>query len=78
MPSLRIVTVSPPPLNPAAAAVFYEKILLGALEGGEGLSPWLHGFVVFFGFAIWLGVTVGVLLVMESLSATLHALRLTW
>jgi|EP01049_Picozoa_sp_SAG25_P008352 vacuolar-type H+-ATPase subunit I/STV1 len=30
------------------------------------------------GFAIWISVTFGVLMVMESLSAVLHALRLHW
>jgi V-type H+-transporting ATPase subunit a len=36
------------------------------------------GLVMFFGFAVWLAATFGVLMVMESLSAVLHALRLHW
>ena len=33
---------------------------------------------MFGGFAVWLAATLGVLMVMESLSAVLHALRLHW
>ena len=33
---------------------------------------------MFGGFAVWLAATFGVLMVMESLSAVLHALRLHW
>ena len=38
----------------------------------------VQGLVMFGGFAVWLAATFGVLMVMESLSAVLHALRLHW
>eukprot|EP00270_Netrium_digitus_P001329 TRINITY_DN1142_c0_g2_i1.p1 TRINITY_DN1142_c0_g2~~TRINITY_DN1142_c0_g2_i1.p1 ORF type:complete len:849 (+),score=282.14 TRINITY_DN1142_c0_g2_i1:60-2549(+) len=53
------------------SSVFYERVLLAAFESGNYIAMAI-GFVV---FAI---ATVGVLLVMETLSAFLHALRLHW
>eukprot|EP00178_Gracilaria_changii_P007984 TRINITY_DN24706_c0_g2_i1.p1 TRINITY_DN24706_c0_g2~~TRINITY_DN24706_c0_g2_i1.p1 ORF type:complete len:495 (+),score=73.85 TRINITY_DN24706_c0_g2_i1:159-1487(+) len=57
------------------AAVFWDLVLIGSYNFGSG--P-LTGIMVFVGWAIWAAATVGVLLVMESLSAFLHALRLHW
>lgn len=58
--------------------VFFEKVLVACLEMVKdegGLSPALAALTMFVGFAIWISVTFGVLMVMESLSAVLHALR---
>jgi len=51
--------------------VFYSRVLLYTMSTN-------NFFLIFVGFAIWAGATFGVLLVMESLSAFLHALRLHW
>ena len=56
--------------------VFWEKVMGQMLSLSDGSSG---GFIfMYLGFAVWAGFTVGVLLVMESLSAFLHALRLHW
>jgi V-type H+-transporting ATPase subunit a len=56
--------------------VFWEMILVTGLSftdlGGSQVI------MLFICFAIWTGLTIGVLLMMESLSAFLHALRLHW
>jgi V-type H+-transporting ATPase subunit a len=54
--------------------VFYERVLLAGLgmEGGVGIV------ITFVAWAMWAGATFGVLMIMESLSAFLHALRLHW
>jgi V-type H+-transporting ATPase subunit a len=58
------------------ATVFLDKILLQVISIGKG-QPWLF-ILLFFAFHMWAGGTAGVLLVMESLSAFLHGLRLHW
>lgn len=51
--------------------VFWERVLIQTYSMG--------GFyIIFIGFGAWAGATVGVLMIMESLSAFLHALRLHW
>jgi len=51
---------------------FFEKLLLEV--GVESNNP----FLLIVAFGGWVAITFGVLLIMESLSAFLHALRLHW
>lgn len=53
------------------AAVFWEKAMLSTIEMG-------NAFAIFIGFAVFAGVTFGVILCMDVLECFLHALRLHW
>jgi len=54
--------------------VFYERVFLLGYQDSIGLSI----VMLFCTWGAWAGVTFAVLMVMESLSAFLHALRLHW
>src|ERR1700677_3527058 len=53
------------------STVFWNRVLISQIQGK-------NAFLIFVGFAVWAGATFAVLLVMETLSAFLHALRLHW
>jgi len=53
------------------STVFWNRTLIGTLTGGKI-------YIAFIGFAVWLAATFAVLMIMETLSAFLHALRLHW
>merc|ERR1712146_776858 len=54
--------------------VFFQKTLSMGLE----MSFPANGIVLYFMFAAWFGVTLGVLLGMDVLECFLHILRLHW
>eukprot|EP00285_Hemiselmis_virescens_P009660 CAMPEP_0173388588 /NCGR_PEP_ID=MMETSP1356-20130122/10864_1 /TAXON_ID=77927 ORGANISM="Hemiselmis virescens, Strain PCC157" /NCGR_SAMPLE_ID=MMETSP1356 /ASSEMBLY_ACC=CAM_ASM_000847 /LENGTH=281 /DNA_ID=CAMNT_0014345531 /DNA_START=27 /DNA_END=872 /DNA_ORIENTATION=- len=56
--------------------VFWERVMLNALE--LDASPVLHAAAVVCAFAVWAAMTFSVLMVMETLSACLHDIRLHW
>lgn len=53
------------------SAVFYDRVLMMTISKNSAA-------MMFVGFFVWFIATMGVLMVMESLSAFLHALRLHW
>jgi len=56
--------------------VFWERVMIAALE--LDAAPWIQAVAVFIAFGIWAALTFGVLMVMETLSACLHDIRLHW
>lgn len=52
--------------------VFQMGLSMGAEQPALGVAA------LFFLFAFWAVLTIGILLIMEGLSAFLHALRLHW
>ncbi|KAJ3299275.1 H(+)-transporting V0 sector ATPase subunit a [Borealophlyctis nickersoniae] len=56
--------------------VLWEMVLAGVLT--DTIAPGLLPFAIVIAFALWFVLTVSILLVMEGLSAFLHALRLHW
>ena len=53
------------------SAVFYDRVLMAGVQSDSSAA-------LFIAFFVWASATLGVLMVMESLSAFLHALRLHW
>lgn len=58
------------------STVFWDRVLMGTLLGGSTSIPAV--IKMFIAYSVWAGATIAVLLVMETLSAFLHALRLHW
>ena len=53
------------------SAVFYDRVLMAGIQSNIPAA-------IFIAFFVWALATLGVLMIMESLSAFLHALRLHW
>jgi len=59
------------------SAVFYKYTLLMAFSQC-GDNPIMSGVILYLAFGAWIGVTIGVLLMMDVLECFLHTLRLHW
>jgi V-type H+-transporting ATPase subunit a len=57
--------------------LFWQKVI-NEQGFNAALSAPLNFIVLFLCFAVWVILNLGVLMVMENLSAFLHALRLQW
>lgn len=68
---------SPPP-GPLAPTELSEVLWTMVMSIGLRLQGWAGLVGVFIIFAVFAVLTVAILLVMEGLSAFLHALRLHW
>ena len=62
------------------SAVFYDMVLMLPIQMGtaEDANGGMSVAMIVVGFFVWACATMGVLMIMESLSAFLHALRLHW
>lgn len=62
--------------------VFYEQLFTLSYGFSVSENKWLSGVVqgvsFFVTYSAWFGVTIGVIILMEALSAFLHGLRLAW
>lgn len=56
------------------AEVLWNMVLRQALVQ----TGWIGGIALWIIFAFWAGLTIGILVLMEGLSAFLHTLRLHW
>lgn len=62
--------------------VFYEQLFTISyalsISGNKWLNAVIQGLSFFVTYSAWFGVTIGVIILMEALSAFLHGLRLAW